>query len=325
MVVLNPPQSAPEKPWPNATPASQPRLAPRTVAMLALLVAGLLLAATTNLAKVAHDAGISPMMYLVWPLSGAALLLLGNAAWHRERLALNRRTIEYSMVSGFLTVAGANLIFFSAVSHLGVSFVALMIALPPLFTYVGALLLRMEAFNRWRALGVVLALTGTAILVLRQWGTPDADPVWIVITLAGPLLLSAGNLYRSRRWPPGVSAQALAPAMLLGAIILLTLYAWASDASLTLPRHPRDLALIALQAVIFAGQFLALFILQKAGGPVFLSVMGGVAAIFSVPIAMLVLGESALPALLPGSLLVAAGIASLLFGTRGTPAPPRPM
>jgi len=302
----------------RAISAHAEQLIPRRqsyVAPAALLAAGLLLAVSTNLAKVAQGIGITPLAYLTWSLVGATLLLTAVSYARGQIAKVNRRSVEYFAVSGLLGVAGSNLIFFNAVAHLGVSFVALMLSLPPLLTYAGALILRMETFCWWRATGVVLTLAGTAYLVSTKWAAPDADTAWILLTLIGPVLLSAGNLYRTRRWPPGATAESLAPGMLLGAIAILVAFALVPGWSLAVPSESTfAVPLIATQATVFAGQFLLLFVLQKAGGPVFLSLMGGVSAVFGVPIAMLLLAEPALPAILPSAILIAAGIVLMLLG-----------
>lgn len=288
------------------------------IAVASLLGCGALLALSTTLAKVAHGIGIGPLPFLTWSLAGATLLLSAVAFFRGQRPAINRRSIEYYVLAGFLSVAGANLIFFNAVPRVGVSFVVLTISLPPVLTYVAALLLRMETFCRWRAAGVILALCGTSVLVAGQWAAPGIDRFWIGLTLLGPVLLAAGNIYRTVRWPPGASAESLAPGMLFAATALLVtaalvIPAWSLDVSTS---STQALSLIAIQAVIFAGQFLLLFILQKAGGPVFLSLIGAVSAVIGVPLAMIVLKESLLPALLPSVALIAAGIASMVIGIR---------
>lgn len=289
---------------------------PRRVAATgALLGAGLLLGLSTNLAKVAGGIGIAPLAYLTWSLAGAAALLVTVAVVRGRTAPLNRRTLEYSVVSALLGVAGSNLIFFSAVPRLGVSFVALVISLPPLLTYVGALALGMERYCTWRAAGVTLALGGTAVLVVRQWSSPEAGPGWIALTLLGPVLLAAGNLYRSRRWPPGAGADTLAPGMVVAAVLMLGLFAALTGASIDVPmlRGPA-LALIVSQALIFAGQFQLMFLLQRLGGPVFLSLMGAVSAVFGVPIALIVLAEPAPAGLAGGAVLVATGIVCMAIG-----------
>ena len=289
----------------------------RYVAPLILLLAGLLLALSTNLAKVAQDIGFTPLAYLVWSLAGASFLLTAISYLRGQSVQLNRQTVEYFIVSGFLTTAATNLIFFSAVRHMGVGFVALMMALPPLLTYVGALLLHMERFCWWRMIGVSLALIGTLFLVMQKWTSPNVDPVWIVITLTGPILLAIGNLYRTHRWPPGASAESLAPGMLLSALVMLIIFSSLSGWSLNIPsENANAIALLGIQIITFSGQFLLLFALQKLGGPVLLSLMGGVSAMFGVPIAVMFFDEPLLPAFFVSALCVAAGIVCILHGAK---------
>ncbi|MBA57345.1 MAG: hypothetical protein CMK89_23095 [Pseudomonadales bacterium] len=295
---------------------------PHPLALIALLIAGLLLGLTTNLVKVANRWDISPLSYLTWSMIGASVLLSGYSMWRRQIPKLTPQTLEYFFVSSLLTTVAANLIFFKAVPRLGVSFVAMMIALPPLLTYAGALLFRMERFCWRRASGVSLALVGTGLLVVKQWSVPQADPAWIVLTLLGPVLLALGNLYRTRRWPPGESSEALAPGMLITGSGLLIIYALMTEYPLPLPLVDiYTVTLIAIQSAVFAGQFLLMFVVQKQGGPVFLSLMGAVSAVFAVPIAMGILGEPMLPGITISALLVAGGIIGLLVGEQRSVCP----
>ncbi|RLU02901.1 MAG: DMT family transporter [Ketobacter sp.] len=295
---------------------------PNPLALIALLIAGLLLGLTTNLVKVANRWDISPLSYLTWSMIGASVLLSGYSMWRRQIPKLTPQTLEYFFVSSLLTTVAANLIFFKAVPRLGVSFVAMMIALPPLLTYAGALLFRMERFCWRRASGVSLALVGTGLLVVKQWSVPQADPSWIVLTLLGPVLLALGNLYRTRRWPPGESSEALAPGMLITGSGLLIIYALMTEYPLPLPLVDiYTVTLIAIQSAVFAGQFLLMFVVQKQGGPVFLSLMGAVSAVFAVPIAMGILGEPMLPGITISALLVAGGIIGLLVGEQRSVCP----
>ncbi|MEQ8693096.1 MAG: EamA family transporter, partial [Pseudomonadales bacterium] len=110
---------------------------PNTLALVSLFGAGLLLAVTTNLGKVASTLGVYPLAYLTWSLVGACVILLPLALWRGRTPRTDRRSLEYYFLAALLTVAGSNLIFFSVVGRLGVSFVALMYALPPLLTYAG--------------------------------------------------------------------------------------------------------------------------------------------------------------------------------------------
>lgn len=297
-----------------APPVPSPLGADPARALLFLLVAGALLGTSTNLAKVATGRGIDPLAFLAWSIVGAAVLLGAAALARGVRPPAGRRAIEYYLVAAFVTVAASNLIFFAAVPRVGASFVALAIAFPPLLTYLGALCLRMERLSAIRAAGVALALAGAALLAVLKLRAPDAVPAWIALTLVGPVLLAIGNLYRTLRWPPGASPEALAPGMVGAAALMLLAAGAIPGLTLRLPLDPAALGLVALQAAVFAGQFVGLFALQRAGGPVLLSLLGAVGALVGVPVAIGLLGEAPPPGLAPAAILIAAGIALVTWG-----------
>lgn len=280
-----------------------------------LLAGGLLLGISTNIAKYAGDISLTPLAFLFWSITGAAIILSVVALLRHEHPPLSARGFEYYFVAALVSVAGSNLIFFSAIPHVGAGFVAMMIALPPLLTYLGALVLRIERFNAIRAFGVAAALAGAGVLAVRKFSAPDASVFWIIIALCGPVLLAIGNIYRTLRWPDKASPSALAPGMLIAAAIWLGMVSVVSDFSLAVPHGEiLPLALIALQACIFAGQFLLLFLLQKTGGPVLLSLLGSVGAIVGVPVAVFVQGESVPDGLILGASLIALGVGLVTWG-----------
>ena len=295
----------------NSSPCRSVWLVP----LICLLVGGALLGISTNVAKYAGEIGLSPLAFLFWSIAGAATILLVIALLRHELPPLNKRSFEYYFISALVSVAGSNLLFFSAIPHVGAGFVALIISLPPLLTYLGALALGMERFQTVRALGVAAALAGAGVLAARKFSAPDASVFWILIALCGPVLLAIGNLYRTLRWPEGASPNALAPGMLIAAVVLLGATSLLPDFSLTVPLGGfLPLGLITLQAFIFAGQFQLLFLLQKTGGPVLLSLLGSVGAIVGVPVAVFLQGESPPDGLILGASLIALGVALVTWG-----------
>lgn len=295
----------------NSSPCRSVWLVP----LICLLVGGALLGISTNVAKYAGEIGLSPLAFLFWSIAGAATILLIIALLRHELPPLNKRSFEYYFISALVSVAGSNLLLFEAIPHVGAGFVALIISLPPLLTYLGALALGMERFQTVRALGVAAALAGAGVLAARKFSAPDASVFWILIALCGPVLLAIGNLYRTLRWPEGASPNALAPGMLIAAVVLLGATSLLPNFSLTVPLGGfLPLGLITLQAFIFAGQFQLLFLLQKTGGPVLLSLLGSVGAIVGVPVAVFLQGESPPDGLILGASLIALGVALVTWG-----------
>ena len=289
------------------------------VALTCLIAGGALLGVSTNVGKYAGTVGLTPLAFVFWSITGAALLLLAMAVIRRQPPPITKRSIEYYLIAALVSVAGSNLIFFSAIPKVGASFVALTITLPPLLTYLGALLLKMERFDPLRALGVVSALSGAGVLAANKLSAPNASIFWILIALCGPVLLAIGNLYRTLRWPTNASPSALAPGMLVAAALQLGMVSLLPNFSLSLPNQDslalmRSLAIIGLQACIFAAQFQILFMLQKAGGPVLLSLLGSIAALFAVPIAIFLQGELPPEGLALGATLIALGVILVTWG-----------
>lgn len=285
------------------------------IALICLLVGGALLGISTNLAKYAGEIGLSPLAFLFWSIAGAAIILLVVAYMRGELLAPSARSFEYYIVAALVSVAGSNLIFFSAIPHVGAGFVALIISLPPLLTYLGALMLNIERFSTMRALGVAAALAGVGVLAARKFATPDTSVFWILLALCGPVLLAIGNIYRTLRWPDDASPIALAPGMLIAAAVMLGLVGILPNFSLMVSlENSNSVLLILVQASIFAVQFVLLFVLQKTGGPVLLSLLGAVGAIVGVPVAVLLQGEAPPEGLILGGSLIALGVVLVTWG-----------
>lgn len=287
----------------------------RLVPFLCLLGAGSMIGLSTDLAKLAPQTGLSPLAFLAWSLVGGTFVLTLVGAVRGRLPTFSARTIEYFLVAALISLAVPNLIFFSAVPHIGASFVALSIAFPPLYTYAGALLLRMERFDPRRALGVALALAGALLLAVLKLSEPDASTFWTLMTLSAPILLAAGNLYRTLRWPAGSTPDELAPGMLgAAALMLLAAGAFPGFSLAVPPGEAAAVLLIFAQATTFAVLYLLFFILQQRGGPVYLSLLGSVAAVVGSTIAILLLGEAAPQGLIAGGALIAFGVGLVTRG-----------
>ena len=285
------------------------------IPLLCLLTGGALIGISTNLAKYAGEIGLSPLAFLFWSITGGAFILSTYAFLRHELPPLSKPTLKYYLIAALVSVAGSNLIFFSAVPHVGASFVALTVSLPPLLTYLAAIILRIEPFTKLRAFGVVAALAGVGVLAARKFSAPDASIFWIVLTLCGPVLLAIGNIYRTLYWPNNLSPSALAPGMLIAASVLLALVSIVPHYSLAVPTTELlPIGLIAIQAFVFAAQFLLLFLLQKTGGPVLLSLLGAVGALVGVPVAIFLQGESPPEGLFLGASLIALGVILVTYG-----------
>ncbi|WP_159716556.1 DMT family transporter [Geminicoccus flavidas] len=274
--------------------------------LLLLAVVGSLLGLTANIVKLALQAGWPALAFLCCSALGAGLVLLALAASTGNWPGLGRQALAYYLCSGLLSIALPNALFFLAIPHVGAAFVALCLAFPPLATYLLALLFRMEQLRLVRAAGVATGLLGALVLAFGRSGGGSAAPFWAAAALAGPLVIAAGNIYRTLRWPEGASALSLAPGMLLGGAVLLVPFLPLSGS--TPPLGEASVMLLLAQIAVFSATYALYFILQKIAGPVYLSQIGSVGAVVGASLAVLALGEPASLALLLAGLLVLLGV-----------------
>jgi len=299
--------------------ASAPPATAGLLPVVCLLAVGGLLGATANLAKVAVAAGLPPLTYIAWPVLGAGAVLLAVARAAGQPMPTTRPALRYAVFSGLLSVAAPNALMFSALPHVGAGFAALSLAFPPLFTYLMALALRLERPRTGRALGVASGLAGAGVLAVAKWNAGDAPPLWIAAIIATPVIIAAGNIYRTLRWPAGATSLSLAPGMLVASgVMLVPLSLLAATTGATPPLVVAGF-LLAVQTVVFATLYTLYFVLQKIAGPVYLSQIGSVAAIVGTALAVLVLGEAPPPALAASAVLIAIGVVLVT----ASPAAPR--
>jgi drug/metabolite transporter (DMT)-like permease len=163
-----------------------------------------------------------------------------------------------------------------------------------LLTYGLVLALGMERPRALRALGVLFGLAGAALLGLAKARGAAVDPLWVVAALTGPVFIACGNIYRTLRWPPGATALSLAPGMMLGGAALILPYLLTSGTSLLpSPRDAATLWILLAQTIVLAATYALYFVLQKLAGPVYLSQIGSVGAVFGAALAVFALGEPA--------------------------------
>ena len=288
----------------ESSPARATRSSP--VAIACLLVVGGLLGLSITIAKLATEQGTSPVALLFWASLGSGVVLQVVALAKGQAPRLRWQTFEYGAISGFL-FAAPNIVALLAIHHIGAGIVSLTFAFPILFTYVLALVLRLEGFVGTRALGVAFGLCGAVLLVLPKVHATDAAFLWFCFAMAAPVIIAVGNIYRTMRWPVGETSLSLAPLMLIGGAIATLLIMVAAGEGRSLITFPTETALILLgaQTVVFTVMYACYFLLQWLAGPVYLSQIGSVAAVVGGAIAIGLLGEP-----LPQNMLLAAAFIS---------------
>lgn len=282
-----------------------------------LLVAGTLIGLNFPLAKMAAEAGISPLAWVGLISFSSALALLPVAYRHTSVRKLGPRKLRYALIAGPLTFAGPNLLVFAVIPYTGAGYSGLMFALSPVFTLLVSAVFRLQLPNKWGLVGIIFGLTGAATVSLSQI-TAESQPSYAMLGLAAviPLALALGNVYRSVDWPKDATPDELAFlshlfAGVLYALLLSFVTDWAGlSALLTV------VPLVLAQVAVAAATAPVVFRLQQRGGPVMLSQMGYVAAGVSLAVGSLGLGERYPFWTWLGAAVIAVGIGFTLFSSK---------
>ncbi|QOR37765.1 DMT family transporter [Billgrantia diversa] len=305
------------------TNSTKPRNRTGWYALACLLLVGSLLALSLVVAKVADGAGAPRLSFLMVAVTGAGVLLLTVATQQPQPMRLDRRIVEYSLVSGAL-FALPNALGFLAVRHVGAGFVSLSFAFPILVTWVIAVGLGMERVNVLRLLGVLLGLAGGVLLAWAKAGGMQGAQGWVALVLTIPLVIALGNIYRTLRWPGGAGPVYLAALMLLGGALALAPFVLAFEAQqlALLLGSTGVLRLLLAEVAVFTVLYVFYFMLQKIAGPVYLSQIGMVAALVGTLIAVSLLGETVPPYLGLAGVLVVLGAVLFHRGAARRETPP---
>lgn len=273
-----------------------------------LLLNGLLIALMLALAKVATSQGLPAASYAFWQTLIAGTLLLVFTGGLKK--LFSRQLTRYFLVSGLTGISIPNVIAFYLVTRLGAGFTGIMYALPPLFTFLLALSIRLEkpVWSRFAGFGIA-ALACSWIMSQRHTEMSLVSPLWFGLGLLIPLMLSIGNIYRSIAWPKDAKPTTLAAGTLLTSTLTLAVFAQSTGTPLLPDLFDSNMiAILTLQGGLTALAYLCAFELQKRSNPVFYSQLGVIAALFGLMIGALWFKESYSFGIWVGALFVVFGL-----------------
>jgi len=289
----------------------------RNVGPVGLLIwCGALLGVGFPLSKVSAEAGVSPMVWALLVSMGASLSLFPVLAIQGHLKLPRGKLLRYVVISGLVSFAGINLLIFGLVPKLGAGQVGMMFALSPVATLALSAVFGLKTPSRLGLAGIGFGLVG-ALMVAFGRGSLDGTLLWSFVGLTIPLILAAGNVYRTLDWPDGAHPMALAFWSHGVAITALVLVMGARGESVALHSVADVPWAASMQVVAAALTFPAYFKLQKIGGPVLLSQIGYVAAAVGLVVGVLFLGERYGSISWAGAAITAIGVSLTILAQSG--------
>lgn len=247
-----------------------------------------------------------------------AALLLSLWLWHQEGgfPALTRKQFIATLGLGATGIYLYNLCFFSALAEISASRTALLVSLNPIMTalVLGTLFREKLGLKRWA--GISLAFVGAAIIVVRGelsaiWqdfsGTLGRGELfmlgavlsWVTYTILGRYALKGLSPLAATTYAAFFGFLMLATTLVLNPSAL-------SDAAFNLNNL---LAIVYLGALGTVVAFVWYYQGVQTLGPARAAIFTNLVPVFGVLLAMLLLGETLLPSVMFGGLLVITGVA----------------
>ena len=241
-----------------------------------LLFIGISWGVVPSLARLATSEGADTLNATFLQALAGGLVLLALTLVRGKRFHLSWHHMWFYTVCGFTGTTIPTAIIFAASPEVGAGMIAIVIALAPILTYFGALVLGFEPHSFWRLVGIALGFAAVLLIVL-----PDLEigleslTAWLLITLFIPTCYAIESLIIALRRPPEGDAMMLVAGMLLSsALVLLPVVLLGGAADDLLPGW--DTASIAVGgiAIINVTAYVIFLYLISAAGAVFATFAG---------------------------------------------------
>lgn len=293
---------------------------PRFLYVAVLLTLGIGWGTTQSLGKIAVSTGHGPYGLIVWQgligvvVLGALMLVRG------KRPRLTGVGLRFATIIALVGTVGPTYTFYTAVVHLPAGIMAILISAVPLFSFPMALALGMDRFSAKRLFGLILGLTGVALIALPGASLPDpAMAIWVPLAVLGPLFYAMEGNIVSRWGTYGMDpVETMFWASLIAAVITLPVAVMQGQMFSLLPLGKPEAALTlssGLHALLYAGYVW----LNGRAGAVFAAQTAYFVTGFGVIWAMILLGERFSPVVWGALVVMLAGVA--LVQPRSAPKP----
>lgn len=238
-----------------------------------LLASGIIYGSSFSFMKVAVSTGASPLGLVFWFALLATLVLGIELALTGKLKRLDFKLLGFCLPWGILSVVFPNLAFFYAAREIPASIIAMGIALVPILTLTGAILLKREKLTLQRAMGIALGAAGVMMILLPRASLPETgDAIFVMIAFIGAACYAAEHLYIEVRAPTDVGVDQLLFLMFLSvSVVLLPIVV--VTGTYFMPRWPlgaAEGAMVAVAAVTLLDYFFITLLILWAG-PVFTS------------------------------------------------------
>lgn len=261
--------------------------------LVVLVLVSIAWGASIPLTKLAVSTGHHPLALIFWQFIGSAALLGALALFRGTTLRLTRPILFYAAVIAIVGTVIPNSASNWASYHLPAGVMGLNIAAVPMFVLAGAWLMRIEAPEWLRFIGVLCGVAAILLVVGPKASLPDpTKAAFVFIALIAPLCYGFEGNFIAKYAPPKLDPiDTLLGASILGALMIGPVV-FATGVFVPWP-GPFGVAEKAMFAATFChtAAYAGFFWLIPRTGPVFTGQIAYLVTMNAVLFSMIFLGE----------------------------------
>ncbi len=278
-----------------------------------LLILGVGWGSTQSLGKMATATGHQPFGLIFWQLVICSVVLGILSAVRRKGLVFTRDAFKFYVVVAIIGTIIPNATFYAAVHHLPAGIMSILISTVPLLAFPMALALGIDRFTGTRMLGLLLGLSGVALIAAQGSGTGLSHGlllIWLLVGMVGPLFYAIEANYVARNGTAGMDAvQAMFGASVVGVVLALPIALVSGHWFIPdLPFQRPEWALL-IASSVHALVYASYVWLASRAGSVFASQCSYLVTASGVFWAMALLGERFSPVVWAALVVMLAGVA----------------
>lgn len=265
---------------------------------------------TQPLGKIAASTGHPPFALLFWQMVVMVLVLGAISLVRGKGLVFTRRALTFYVIVALLGTVIPNTTFYISVARLPSGIMSIIVSCIPMIAFPMGVALGMDRFELRRLLGLLLGLTGVALIALPRASLPDPAMVaFLPLAMVGPLFYAAEGTFVARFGTAGMDPVQAMFGTSIVALILVTPLVLLTGQWVT-PAFPLDKAAVALILSSAAhGLLYATYVgLAARVGAVFAGQSSYVTTLSGVVWAMILLGERFSPLIWAAAAIMLIGI-----------------
>ena len=257
-----------------------------------MLLCGLAWGSTQLLSKLIVSAGHHPVGISFTGTVLGAVALAAIVLVRGQRLPLQRRHLIFYAICGLTGTALPHVLGYTGMQHLPVGVMSIVIAMVPIMTYLGAVLIRMEQIEPVRSLGLVFGAAAVLLLVVPDASLPDPEKAaWLVLPVLTSLCYTIENIYIAKAQPRDIDPMQTMCGLFWAALLLLLPAVFFTGEVMVLGAFDlAEMSLLAMTAC-HVGAYAGFVWLISRAGPVFAAQVGYIVTLAGVFLGIIVLGE----------------------------------